>query len=166
MNRPHQFLILLSLILIISITCVAQDSTAQKTRVTPDMIEDNLLVGAESDNEGLRISSTYYLGETESQDAVIPHMKILHNDKSVHARIMAALSLFKIVDSRDIFAGKNSAKSDSSVTVRKMCGILYNMHSEKKNCLFHQYMFPSWQFGRLWVWRRGLILGLGWVGLV
>lgn len=45
---------------------------------------------------------------------------------------MAALSLFKIGDSRGIFEIRKSAKSDSSETVRKMCGIFYNMHSEKK----------------------------------
>lgn len=129
MNRSCQFFFLISFLLMISITCFAQDSTAEKSRVTSDMIEENLLVGAKSDNEGLRISSSYYLGETKSEDAVIPLLDILHTDKSEQARIMAALSLFKIGDSRGIFAIKNSAKSDSSETVRKMCGIFYNMHS-------------------------------------
>ena len=95
------------------------------------MIEETLLLGAKSDNEGLRISSSYYLGETESEDAVIPLMEILHNDESEQARIMAALSLFKIGDSRGIYAIKKSADSDESETVQKMCKIFYNMHSEQ-----------------------------------
>jgi len=130
MTRLYHFFQVFSILLIVSVTCFAQDSTEQKTRVTSEMIEESLLTGASSDNEGLRISSTYYLGETESDDAVIPLMKILHNDKSEQARIMAALSLFKIGDSRGIFAIKNSSKSDSSKTVRKMCGIFYQMHNE------------------------------------
>jgi hypothetical protein len=132
MNRLYQFLIVISLIFMISINCAAQDSTAKGNRVTADMIEENLLVGAKSDNEGLRISSSYYLGETKSEDAVIPLLDILHNDKSEQARIMAALSLFKIGDSRGIYAIKKSSKSDESETVKKMCKIFYSMYNEKQ----------------------------------
>jgi hypothetical protein len=44
---------------------------------------------------------------------------------------MAALSLFKIGDSRGIYAIKKSAESDESETVKKMCTIFYNMNAEK-----------------------------------
>ena len=110
MNRSYQFFFLISFSLMISIACFGQDAAEQKTRVTSDMIEETLLTGAKSDNEGLRISSSYYLGETESEDAVIPLMDILHTDKSDQARIMAALSLFKIGDSSGIYAIKKNRR--------------------------------------------------------
>lgn len=124
----QKFFYLLTVILISSVfsnQITAQDSTKN---VTEDQIEESLLNGAKSENEGLRISSSYYLGETQISAAVIPLMDILHNDKSPEARMMAALSLFKLGDERGIFAVKNAAKSDENEQVRKMCGIFYNMY--------------------------------------
>ena len=59
-------------------------------------IESNLLVGLNSNIEGLRISCAYYLGEMKSENAVLPLMQILRDDQCYGARIVAALSLIKI----------------------------------------------------------------------
>ena len=61
----------------------------------------------------------------KSDEAVIPLMKILKNDENEEARIMAALSLLKIKDSRGIFAIKQAIQFDESERVRKMCSIFY-----------------------------------------
>ena len=64
--------------------------------------------GINSGNQGLRMSSAYFLGEFKCDEAVIPLMKILKSDDNEESRIMSALSLLKIGDSRGIFAIKQA----------------------------------------------------------
>jgi uncharacterized membrane protein len=133
MKVLHKISFLLVIILFTGSMLFAQDTTEVKKRVTKDMVEENLLIGAKSENEGLRISSAYYLGETKSKAAVIPLMGILKNKKSTEqAKIMAALSLFKIGDERGIFAIKQAIEFEENKTVQKMCKIFYDMHLQKK----------------------------------
>ena len=81
--------------------------------------------GINSDNQGLRMSSAYLLGEFKSDEAVIPLMKILKSDDNEESRIMSALSLLKIGAARGIFAIKQAIQFDESERVRKMCSIFY-----------------------------------------
>lgn len=90
-----------------------------------DAIVKSLLVGINSDNYGLKTSSAYMIGELKLSEAVIPLMKMLKNETHEEARIMAALSLFKIGDARGIFAVKQSIRFDESQRVSKMCERLY-----------------------------------------
>lgn len=106
----------------------AQDSIQVFTRVTDDVIEKNLVKGIETDNLGLKVSASYYLGERGSEKAVLPLMNILHTDKSIEARIMAALSLFKIGNEKGMYAVKRAIKFDESQQVRRMCEIFYTMY--------------------------------------
>ncbi len=85
------------------------------------VVELNLLNGLVSGNEGVQTSSAYYLGEMKSQKAVLPLMKLLHTATSEEARIIAALSLAKIGDSRGLFAVRQNGKFDDSPLVRRMC---------------------------------------------
>ncbi len=88
-------------------------------------IEANLLVGLNSDNDGLKISCAYYLGEIKSQNSVLPLMKILRDDRCYGARIIAALSLIKIGDSQGVYMVKRTAKFNSEEGVRKMSEKFY-----------------------------------------
>ncbi len=85
----------------------------------------NLLVGLNSDNYGLRTSCAFMLGELKASNAVIPLMKMLHSEKSEDARIIAALSLYKIGNPVGIFAVKQAGRFDESERVRKMCSNFY-----------------------------------------
>lgn len=98
---------------------------AKKSNVNRDLVITNLLNGINSGNQGLRMSSAYFLGEFKSDEAVIPLMKILKSDDNEESRIMSALSLLKIGDSRGIFAIKQAIQFDESERVRKMCSIFY-----------------------------------------
>lgn len=87
-----------------------------------------LLSSIESNNIGLSISSIQILGELNSNEAVLPLLRILHNSENVESRIAASLSLYKIGDKRGIFALKMAAKHDNSKRVRKMCNSFYNQY--------------------------------------
>jgi hypothetical protein len=68
------------------------------------------------------------LGERKSKKSVIPLMNMLHTDPSAEARIMAALSLYKIGEARGIYAVERAAEFDTNEHVRKMCKILHQMY--------------------------------------
>jgi HEAT repeats len=111
----------------------SQDSVNVIPKTTSGDIDLNYLNGVKSDNLGLRASSAYYLGERKSEKAVIPLMEVLRSDTSSAARIMAALSLYKIGNERGIFAIKQAIQFDADEQVKKMCSILYQMYSVEKD---------------------------------
>ena len=98
---------------------------AKKKSFNRDLVIKNLLIGVNSDNQGLKLSSGYYLGELKSDEAVISLMNILKNSENSEERIMAALSLSKIGDARGIYAVKQAIKFDESERVRKLCSLFY-----------------------------------------
>ena len=106
---------------------------AQEANETNDeAVIANLEEGVQSENLGLKVSSAYYLGEKRSKDSVIPLMKILKGDENPEARIIAALSLFKIGDEQGMFAVKRAIKFDDSPRVAKICNIFYTMYSDQQ----------------------------------
>lgn len=93
-----------------------------------DVVVKSLLQGIFSDNYGLRTSAAYQIGELQLSEAVIPLMRMLRNESHEEARIMAALSLYKIGDARGIFAVKQAIRFDESLRVSKMCERLYSAY--------------------------------------
>lgn len=117
------------LLVVISFSSVFASNT-NFTKAKKDLIEQNLLNGINSENFGLKTSSAYFLGENKSSKAVIPLLKMLHNDESEEARILAALSLIKIGNPVGVYAVKMAAKFDGNEKVRKMCAKFYNDFSK------------------------------------
>ncbi|HSD62599.1 MAG TPA: HEAT repeat domain-containing protein [Ignavibacteriaceae bacterium] len=102
------------------------DKSSLQNPATKKAVITSLLIGLSSDNDGLRKSSAYMLGEIKATEAVIPLMKMLRIEKNEDGRIVAALALYKINDSRGVFAVKQAIKFDDSGRVRKMCTNFYN----------------------------------------
>lgn len=95
-------------------------------------IEDNLLVGINTDNQGLQVSCAYFLGEMKSERAVIPLLKMLKSGQTEEERIIAALSLSKIRSERGLFAVKQRIKFDDSKRVQRLCELFYNNYLVKE----------------------------------
>jgi HEAT repeat protein len=89
------------------------------------LVEANLLAGIQSDNFGLRTSSAMMLGDIQSGKAVFPLMSMLKHETDERARIVAALSLYKIGDPVGIYALRQAARFDESARVRKLCALFY-----------------------------------------
>jgi hypothetical protein len=85
----------------------------------------NLLMGLNSENCGLRMSSAFILGEIKAEEAVIPLMHMLRTEECEDFRIVAALALYKINNPKGIFAIKQAIRFDDSERVRKMCSNFY-----------------------------------------
>lgn len=114
----------LFLLLLTSLTMASSGSNKEQQ----EQIEDNLIVGVNSANYGLRLSSAYFLGEIKSGNSVNHLLKLLHNGVTEEERIIAALSLIKIQSSIGTFAVKRSAIFDDSERVRKICERFYSTH--------------------------------------
>lgn len=93
---------------------------------TYETIEQNRLIGLASDNEGLRISAAFNLGEMKSQKAVIPLMKLLKDGNTDEEKIIAALSLIKIGDPQGVYLVSRAAQFQESARVRRVCEKFYN----------------------------------------
>ncbi len=120
--------ILAAAVLIIAATTVAAaaDTPTALTAEQYARAEQNLLIGIESDNQGLKESSAYLLGELKSSNAVIPLMKMLRSDNQESARIVAALALCRIGDARGVYAVKRATQFDNSESVARRCAWFYN----------------------------------------
>lgn len=120
----------LAIVMTLNFSILAKGSVSNKNL---ENSEKTLLSAIESTNLGLSVSSIQILGELNSNEAVLPLMKILHNSENEESRIAASLSLYKIGDKRGIFAIKMAAKHDNSERVRKMCSNFYTQyHLENK----------------------------------
>jgi HEAT repeat protein len=116
--------ILLTALILLTAISIA----AAKNKLTPEAkikAEINYLEGLKSENEGLRVSSAYFLGEINSSKAVIPLMNLLRNDKSEPVRIVAALSLIKLEDARGVHLVKRSIEFNDFEKVRERCERFY-----------------------------------------
>lgn len=122
--------------ILFAILFLSSIQASDKGNVLPDgkkysTIVDNLLIGLQSSNEGLKLSSTFHLGEFKASKSVISLMRILHDDVSENARITAALALIKIGDARGTFQVKRASIFDDSEKVRRMCQKFYLDYSQK-----------------------------------
>jgi len=114
------------LVIAVSVSASAGDKTLYGSTEKYERAEASLLAGLQSDNEGLRESSAYMLGELKSDKAVIPLMSILRCESCNTARIVAALALCRIGDSRGLYAVKQAVQFDDNSTVQQRCAWFYN----------------------------------------
>lgn len=98
------------------------------TKEQLEKIENNLLIGLDSENSGLKISCAYFLGEIKSEKALIPLMAMLREGACDEEKIVAALSLYKINNARGLYQVKGAARFSDSERVRRMCDIFYNTY--------------------------------------
>ena len=103
--------------------------------INAEAIVQNLKVGLTSDNFGLKVSSAYVLGQLvccdvitsdDASDAIIPLLKILKDENSDEARIVAALALYHLNSDRGAMVYGFAAKNDDSERFCKFCDILYH----------------------------------------
>jgi hypothetical protein len=125
---PFTFFLLVAF----SFLTYAQTTMLTQTSAKKDCIKKSLLLGVESENLGLQSCAAYMLGELCCDGAVVPLLKILHNSPYEEMRIIAALSLYKIGDSRGIFAIRQAIKFDENKRVSKLCDKFYRAYLQAK----------------------------------
>ena len=96
----------------------------------------SLLAGIQSDNQGLRESAAFVLGEIKCTEAVVPLMRMLHEERSESARLAAALALTLIGDARGAYAVRRAVIFDESARVRLICAYFYNEYVHPQTFAF------------------------------
>jgi len=121
--------------LILTLAIVSTSFSAGNPKATLEIKQNtvsSLLIGLNSSNLGLKSSSAYMLGELKVTSAVIPLMRILHENENEDLRIAAALALYKIGTPLAINAVKQSVRFDNSERVCKLCASFYNEYQKNK----------------------------------
>lgn len=104
-------------------------SSTQKSEII-----DNLNVGINSDNNGLRTSSAdvlsdlvndKYLDKSDASKSMIPLLIMLENGKSDEERISAALALYNLGNPIGIYRLRGVAVYDNNEKVSTVCKNLY-----------------------------------------
>ena len=126
MKATMSILAAAALIIAATTAAAASDPSTALTAEKYARAEQNLLIGIESDNQGVKEGSAYMLGELKSSKAVVPLMKMLRTDDQEPARIVAALSLCRIGDARGVYAVKRATQFDDSERVAQRCAWFYN----------------------------------------
>jgi len=121
-----------SLLLLLSFQILPQEIADQNISTKETCIK-TLLMGLNSENRGLQAGCTYMLGELCCDRGVITLLDVLHNNPSEELRILAALSLYKIGDSRGIYAIKQAIKFDESSRVSRLCEKFYSAYTKKES---------------------------------
>ncbi|MFA7229541.1 MAG: hypothetical protein WC061_10940 [Melioribacteraceae bacterium] len=132
-TRALFFVMILSTLLFTGLTYAEVNKSTPKAN-TYEAIETNRLIGLASDNQGLRVSCAFNLGEMKSQNAVIPLMKLLREGESYEERVIAALSLVKIGNAQGVYLVSRLAKFCECEKTRKICEKFYNGY------LYEKYM--------------------------
>ena len=87
-----------------------------------------LIKSLDDENIGIRTSAAILLGERKVKEAIEPLVKMLKNEKHYSARIIAAVSLYKIGDDKILPILEKRAKKDKNRTVRHvLTGILHEI---------------------------------------
>ncbi len=115
------------LVLLAGFTTLAagEDQYAGMSKEKYDAAVANLLVGLKSDNMGLKTGSAYMLGELKAEEAVVPLMAMLRSGETEASRVVAALALCRIGDSRGVYAVKCAVQFDESQQVAQKCAWFY-----------------------------------------
>jgi hypothetical protein len=89
------------------------------------LIEQNLMAGLNSSNEGLRHGCVLMLGNIKSTRAVIPLMALLKQSDNFKLRTAAAWALCKIGDPRGTFAVMRAAEFSGCCKTKLVCAWYY-----------------------------------------
>jgi hypothetical protein len=116
---------------------IAGDDAVYADTVKSDVAVKNLLIGLTMNNCGVEHDAAFLLGEFKSSKAVIPLLKILHEDTDCDCcRIVAALALARIGDSRGTYAVRQAVKYDPSRRVQNLCAYYYNEYVKSGSFMF------------------------------
>ncbi len=133
MKRLKVLALSLALVFTVTTFTTAASFESPKLQFKYKTVESNLMIGAKSENMGLRVNCVFKLGEMKSKKAVNCLIKMLRSADTEEEQIIAALSLRKIENARGLYALKRAAKFSKSDRVKRMCKIFYYDYLQNKD---------------------------------
>ncbi len=101
-------------------------------------IEKNLVIGLRSDNVGLQRSAALMLGKIRAENALIPLLDALHNNKDEGVRTAAAYALCKIGNPIGTYAVKMAVRFDNCCKVQLASAWYYENYVKPGTFAFRQ----------------------------
>ncbi|MCX6120927.1 MAG: hypothetical protein NTX44_04865 [Ignavibacteriales bacterium] len=126
----------ITVLLSIAVTRVFAEDPVLPAKADQALIEENLLVGLNSTNEGLRYSCALMLGDLKSSQAVIPLMALLRQSDNFKLKTAAAWALCNIGDARGTFAVKREAEFNSCCKTKLVCAWYYENKVKQGSFVF------------------------------
>jgi HEAT repeat protein len=130
--KRQSTLLAVSLFLLLSFQILPQETVLPNSSKMEACFE-TLQLGLKSENLGVQAGCAYMAGEVSCRRSVVCLMKLLHNSSSEELRILAALSLYKLRDSRGIYAIKQAIRFDESERVSRICENFYRAYLKESN---------------------------------
>ena len=125
--KPSTIILWCVMALFLAGNAFAGDDKAPVSTFDKERAVKNLIIGLGMNNCGVEHDAACLLGDFKSTEAVIPLLKILHEDADCECcRIAAALALARIGDARGTYAVRQAVKHDSSQKVKNLCAYFYN----------------------------------------
>jgi HEAT repeat protein len=124
--------LVLVLALILTTATAGQVARAQKPIFKPNAIA-NLIVGINSENDGLRKSAIYFAGKYDIDQAVDPLIEQLKVEKNPSLRLLIALSLYKIGNEKGLDAIYANVLLEKDPHVKRMCNAIFEEYKSNKN---------------------------------
>jgi HEAT repeat protein len=118
-------------VLILATTAMGQSVRSAKHTFNETAIK-NLMVGLNSENEGLRKSSIYFAGLYGIEEAAGTLVDQFPEEKNPKLRILIALALYRIGDQKGMDAIFTASKKDGDQEVKRICSAIadeYNTSS-------------------------------------
>lgn len=94
---------------------------------------ENLLMGINSQNEGVRESSIYFAGKyrlIDTEQALIDQLKV---EKNSDIKVLIGLALFRMESEKGMTEIQKLASEDKNLRVRKMSYAIYNEYLVKNS---------------------------------
>ena len=126
--------LILAMTLILTGSASAQSASAKKFEFKKNAVE-NLILGIQSENDGLRKTSIYYAGKYQIDQTVDALIDALKDEKNSNLRILIALSLFRIGNDNGLDAVYDNAVSEKDPNVKRMCYAIVEEYKANKNVL-------------------------------
>jgi len=106
------------------------------------LIEENLLIGLASDNQGLKKSCALMLGQIYAKRGTIPLMAILRDSENPDLRIAAAWSLCRIGSGVGTYFVKHTVRFEDDLKVKTYCAWFYDLYVQKGVFVIRQVEAP------------------------
>ena len=117
---------LMSVVIFAVLALTTLGNAQDGTRVYSENAVKNLIIGINSNNEGLSRSSIYYAGKDKVAEAVGALVEKMWKEKNPNTRILIALSLYQIGDFKGLEAVKEQAVKDSNEKVKKVSALIFD----------------------------------------
>lgn len=121
---------LFMMILLSSGSSFAQANSAPAEALRKNMnAVGNMIMGIESDNDGLSKNCVYFAGLYRVPEAVQPLLKKMRNETDPSTKVLIALALFRIGDPEGMEMIESLSVKDPDPKVRRMCSAIYNEYT-------------------------------------